>query len=426
VTRLHPERSDGQALWGLVALFLLTGCGTTCEQLAHDHAQILAGAGEPAPGPHLELVLPFDLVNEQLAVAVKELEPGRLVLPEFAALNAFSGGFTVRARALRIVAGRDGAVGFRLEAGVRYKRKTLTTLKLAFDAPVVAERDGRSLSIGLGDLRAAPDFADGAAKEMAKTLHPLLPGPLRVVVPRKKIREISKITLMKLEEDTHGLLKEPLLDPLLAAARIRIKLPDWPMGSLTLRTRPGPLGGLVLGITTTLGGAATLGASLRERGGPAGIRIHLPGATAAALANHLAAKGVLPARVDGTGRPDPKGDLAVTYGWRPGLRPLKVDLWKLDAPCAALRVGGTPVVEVDGETVLLTVPDGRLEQVRGDPLVKLGAALTGLWAKVFDVEVDAMRRMVVRIAGRRLRLSLDEVLGHDDGWTVGLALAPAG
>lgn len=409
----------------LVIALLLTGCGTTCEQLEQEHAQLLAGVRELAPGPHLEFVIPFEVVNAQLAVAVKTLKAGRLVLPEFSALNAFSGGFSVQARELRIVPGRGGAVGFRVEARIRYKRKTLTALRLRFDAPVVADEDGRRLSIGLGDLRAPPEFAEDAAQRMAKVLHPLLPGPLRMVMPRRKITEICKVTLFKLEEDAYDLLEEPLLAPLLEAARIRIEMPDWPLAALTLRTRDGPRGGLVLGFTTTLGGAAPLGASLREGGG-AGLRIHLPGATAAALANHLAARGELPARVDARGRPDPKGEMAVTYGWRSGSRPLKVDLWKLEAPCAALRVGGTPEVTVEGDAARLAVHDGRLEQVRGDPLVKAAAALTGLWSKVFAAEVDGLRATVVRIAGRRLRLSLEEVLDHADGWTVLLALAPAG
>jgi len=411
--------------WGLVVLLFLTGCGATCEQLRDEHRQILAGAGEPAPGPHLEIVLPIDLVNAQLAAAVKEMKAGRLVLPEFAALNAFSGGFAVQARELKIVPGRDGAVGFRVKARLRYKRKTLTTLELRFDAPVVADQEGRRLSIGLGDLRAAPEFADDAAKKMAKTLHPLLPGPLRVVISPKKLRGISKITLMKLEESAYDLLKKPLIAPLLKAARIRVRMPDWPIQAVSVRTRAGAPGGLVLGLTTGLGGAATLGASLRKTGEPSLIRIHLPGGTAAALANHLAARGDIPARVDAKGRPDPAGDMAVTYGWRSGTRPLKIDLWKLEAPCAALRIGGTPTVEVDGEAARLAVPDGRLERVRGDPLVKLGAALTGLWSKVFAVEVDALRSTVLRVAGRRLRLSLVEVLDHADGWTIALALAPA-
>ncbi len=418
-----PTRT--QMLGLLVFTTLLTSCGATCEQLAHEHAEILSGTGDPAPGPHMEIVLPLDLVNAQLASAVKAQKAGRLVLPEFAALNAFSGGFAVQARELRIVPGRDGAVGFRLKARLRYKRKTLTTLQLRFDAPVVADQDGRRLSIGLGDLRAAPEFADDAAKKMAKSLHPLLPGPLRMVITPKKLRGISKITLMKLEESAYDLLKKPLIDPLLKAARIRVRMPDWPIRAVSVRTRAGSQGGLVLGVTMALGGAETLDAALRKTGDPSQIRVHLPGGTAAALANHLAAQGDIPARVDAKGQPDPEGDMAVTYGWRSGTRPLKIDLWKLEAPCAALRIGGTPVVEVDGEAARLSVPDGRLERVRGDPLVKLGAALTGLWSKVFAVEVDGLRSTVLRIAGRRLRLSLEEILAHTDGWTIALALAPA-
>ena len=410
----------------LLLALLLTSCGTTCEQLKREHRAILSGAGESAPGPHLELVIPFDVVNGELAAAVKDLKAGRLVLPEFAALNAFSGGFAVQAQELKIVPGEDGAVGFRVKARLRYKRKTLTTLNLRFDASVVAERDGRHLSLGLGDLRAPPEVAEDAAARMAKALHPLLPGPLRVVIGPKKLREICRITLLKLEENAADLLREPLLEPLLRAARIRVRMPDWPIRSLTLGTRKGPRGGLVIEVTTSLGGAAVVGAGLRDLAGPPGIRVHLPGATVAALANHLAARGVLPATVDDKGRPDPDGALSVTYGWRSGRRPLKIDLWKLAPPCASLRVGGTPEVIVEGEAAHLRVPDGRLERVRGDLLVTIGAALTGLWSRCFAVEVDALRSTVVEIAGRRTRLVLEGVRGHGEGWVLLLTLATGG
>ena len=224
--------------------------------------------------------------------------------------------------------------------------------------------------------------------------------------------------LMKLEEDAHKLLKKPLAEPLLEAARIRLRMPDWPLDSLTLRTRTGPQGGLVLGVTTGLGAATTLDPALRDLDGPSGIRVHLPGATLTAVANRLAARGDLPQRVDTKGRPDPDGELAVTYGWRSGRRPLKLDIWRLNAPCAALRVGGTPAVDVEEDGVHLAVSDGRLERVRGDLLVKVGAALTRLWSRAFRMEVEALRSIVVRIGGRRLRLSMKAVLDHAEGWAI--------
>ena len=435
MVRRHPERVDAAgggsrrtplALIGLIMALLSTSCGATCEQLKAEHDLILAGAGEPAPGPHLEMVIPFDVVNSQLEVAVGDMKSGRLVLPEFAALNAFSGGFAVQARELRIVPGQDGAIGFRVKARIRYKRKTLTKLTLRFDAPLVADREGRRLSIGLGDLRAPPEFAEDAAKKMAKTLHPLLPGPLRTVISPKRVRGICKVTLMKLEEDTYKLLRKPLVEPLLKAARIRIQMPDWPLDGLTLRTREGPRGGLVFGVTTSLRAAEPVGSALREVNGSAGIRVYLPGATAAALANHLVGRGDLPGRVNSDGNPDPDGDMAVTFGWRSGGRPLKLDLWKMSAPCASLRLGGTPTVQVVKAKASFSVPDGRLERVRGDLLVKVGAALTGLWSKVFQVEVKALRSIVMKIAGRRLRLSLEAVVDQEEGWVVVLGLAPVG
>ena len=404
-------------VWGGLLLALLAaGCGATCDQLKREHRDILSGTGEIAPGPHVEIVVPFDMINKRLAAAVKDLEPGRLVLPEFAALNAFSGGFVIQARELRIGPGTDGAVGFRAKARIRFKRRTLTTLSLEFDAPVVADREGRRLSIGLGDLRAPPEVAEDAAKQMAKVLHPLLPGPLRATITQKRIKALCRITLMKLEEDAHRLLREPLIEPLLQAARVRVRVPDWPLEALTLGTRDGARGGLAIGITLGLPDVASVDPSFQETEAPHGVRIHLPGATAAAVANHLASRGDLPATVDEEGLPDPDGGLAVTYGWRSGRRPMKLDLWRLDAPCAALRVGAAPSIQVDGSPVRVEVTDGRLERVRGDLLVKIGAALTGLWSRVFRVELEAAGGTVVRVAGQSLHLSLAAVRAHADGW----------
>jgi len=278
--------------------------------------------------------------------------------------------------------------------------------------------------LGLGDLRGPPCLAKDTANHMAKILHPLLPGPLRKVITKARLRSICKAILLNLEEETMAVLREPLVKPLLRAARTTVRLPDWPITEVAISTRKGRGGSLVIAVTTGLTGAATVpeGASGTRRDGEIGVLV--PGPTAAALANHIAGtrRGGLPSRVNATGKPDPDGELGVTYGWRPGPRPFKLHLWRLDAPCAALRLGGTPEARIDNDTIQIWVNDGRVERVRGSLLVKVGVFLNEFWSRVFRVEVEALRRVRIKIAGELLDLSVERLTLKEDGWAVALSV----
>ena len=409
----------------LVALAVLaTGCGATCEQLKAERAAVMSGSASLAAGPHLEIVVPLEELNSRLKSAALSLKTRRLFLPGFKALGVFSGGFVVKVQSLSLNAGTGGSLGFKARVRLRYKKKNLATLHLHFEVSVTAALDKGRLVLGLGDLRGPPRFTGDTADRMAKILHPLLPGPLRKVITKARIRSLCKAGLRQLEEETMELLGEPLVEPLLRAARTTVRLPDWPITEVAISTRKGTEDSLVIAVTTGLSDAASVPKGARTTRRDGWIWILVPGPTAAALANYMAeiGRGGLPSRVNATGTPDPNGELAVTYGWCSGQRPLKLYLWRLKAPCAALRLGGTPEVRVDDHAVHMGVYDGRVERVRGGLLVKAGVFINDLWSRVFRVEVEALRRVRIKIAGEILDLSVEAVTLDEDGWAVALSV----
>lgn len=399
----------------LVAVTLaaaMSGCGTTCEQIAKDHKEFLARAGEDGPEPHGAISLPFDLVERILREQLPSLDGAQVRIPSLGKLGGVLGGLYVSVEGLKLIPAAPDRVGFRLSLG--FAAGDARLFGLAMDAEVEPRLDAahRAVEVILrpSDLRhVTPHLDPGAAASLARALEQRIPPLLRPAFPRATVAALASKAVEQLGKKTWSLLRESLLVPLGEVGRLRLRIPALPLAGVSIRSEGGEHGRLVLLFRTTLPVEGGLAPGVTPDGG--GVGLALSGSTVTELLNHALAAGRVPRRYDAHGKADRAGPFEPGLGFDVGQKPLRLYVWCVREPCIKATLAGTPQVSVRGEKVGVRIDDGRIEDLDGPPLLEVAAFFHALFGRAIRLSVEVAgatelelgrRRYGVHVAGAQL------------------------
>lgn len=405
------------------ALLLLAACGSTCPQIAADHAAFVEAPARKAEGePHLVVALPYRFVNGRLRPRLAAL-PTASIAPPLSGLPRL----TLALRAVELRPARDDRVGFRLALALRDGREHLVDLDLDVEAGVRIERKGDRTQVVLGlrpdDLRGVrPKLGRRARARLADALRDRLPGMMRRLVGRKKLESAAGKIVREAVEAAWPKVRDGLLAHLDEVARFGVDIGTVPVAKVTVRHGREAM---ALGIHAAI---PAPGPARRAAGAPPAdrVRVRVAGTALAGLANHALATGRLPSRFDGKGKPKDDGLYRPGLVWRPGdERPLGLHVWRTEGTCMRATLAGVPTLAVARETdpktkrprpaLRVGVEDGRLEDVDGPALIEAGAWLYALWADAVSFTRDVTGEMRFELPGGDWRVSLvDARLDGDD------------
>ena len=392
---------------GLLVLFALGACGTTCQQIQQQRTRFLAREGADNQ-PHLSLDLAFPVLDALLAEHVGELPDIPVPDPVGGALKRHLGPIKLVPRALALRPAPDGFVGLRLHLAVDVDGASPVDVVADLHLRPQVEDEGRRLVLtlrgeDLSDVR--PRITEDGAKRLAEALRRKVPRAARALISTHAFRSAANRIIDLAVDRTYAAFREGALRRLGRVTQIAISLPDLPLAQVRISSVGGSEGVLRVGIVTTL----PVRRGLRPSGQPcpfagAAAVLRVSGSTVTELANWAIAKGHIPAHYDEKGRADTAGPFEAALVWREGSRPFEVQVWRLTEPCLWARLAGTPHLRVRADELVAGVDDMKLEEVRGPALYELGAhfyalfgptfAFTRATANAFRVEVGGGKALV--------------------------------
>lgn len=365
----------------------------------------LAERAAVAPGPHVELRLPFVRANRVLAEVLREPLKAPVAMPAALAASLEALGvrvpddrqLTAIARAIELRPAPDGRLRFAMrvelvDAAAAGDGEALTTLAVELEvAPRVVHEDGATaLVAGFGpeNLRSVrPILDDGDARRLGDSLARRLPPGLRDRVPRALVDRAAKSLGEHLTGAAYEVLRTTLLKQLGELSELRVRLPDIPIDGASMRS---DRDALTIGITTSLPVRAGLAPDTASAPAPdADLAVRISLATAAELANWAIDHGQLPAHYTRDLHPAADGEFVPRLDYVASeARPLKVHVFQERGGCSYFGVGLRPDVALHlapADAGTLAARGDRLELISRDQLVERAIAsapvLAGLWIK---------------------------------------------
>lgn len=402
------------AILVFVALpWLAVACGPPCKSNKARYAKLTAER-VPAPEAHALMLVPFDLINSLIETELAELAPQVLPLTDLPGLVPK---VSVVVSDVKIVPAADGLVGLVAKVGFVMDEEELLSLDLATElAPaLVGPQDKRSLVIpmqadALKSLR--PVLSEGATEKLADAIHKKLPSIIRGSTPKAVSRLAAGRLLSALSERGYALVRDLVLRRLGKVTELRFRLPEMPVEKAVVSTQSrGQHQALQIAMHTALPVREGVGSALALD--PDLITVAMSGSAAAELANWAIASGVAPSRFTRGLKPDKKGLYYPHFDWTGDAAPMQVHMFRRGDWCAYIHASLLPKVEIkttkEGERLLLTAANRRLEQYQGPVHLMIGVWLKSLWWYIADSNKTVPAEAQVSIGPRQLRTRLAAV-----------------
>lgn len=405
------------------------GCADVCEQVGRSRQELAARQGEGA-APHVTAVIPFELVNTMIQPEVQRLGSRPVSLGGAGMLGQFLGDATARVLDVSVGPGPAGYLGVSVVVGIEWHGQRLFRLTVEARIRPAFDPESRRLVAALGaeDLTSAtPTLDEGAAERLASALGAGLPPMARGLLGPGVVTAVASSMAQAVLTETWPSIRGWVAEQLGPLARLEAEVPDLPLQRIELTSTEGaPERGLVLSLWTSLpvrSGEVAPEPPAPPAGGET-IALVAHGATIAELGNWAMAEGRLPSRYNRDGQPDPEGELEATVLWRGGARPLEAHLFRTERPCARVVLGATPSLSVEGGQLRVEVTDGHLESVDGEAIVQVGALLTGMWTRAFELSDEMAGGARLTVAGQPLDAELTSISRDGDLFHATARLSP--
>ncbi len=232
-----------------VALAALAGagCGSACRDIAARRRALGERVGRGV-GPDGRLHVPMVRANQILAATLAaepvEVEIGPDLLPRGLPLSLPT--LVARVQEVWVVPARPGRVGLAIQIEIRDAAREIVTLALTTEVTpqVVRARGGTRLEIGLGAdslVAVKPTLGPDATSRLTDALARWLPDELRRRVPRFVLERGAREVARHLTGGVYRALRATLLARLGEVTRLRIRLPDVPIASVSVRSPAGTI-----------------------------------------------------------------------------------------------------------------------------------------------------------------------------------------
>lgn len=413
---MNPRR-----ILAVLAATWLSGCGSRCPEIAAAK-RALVDRTAVAPGPHVQVRVPLERANafiaellrdQPLAVPIELPHLGPIALPVHE--------LTAIAREVRLRPAQPDRIRFALRIEIADAQQPVTTLAIETEVTPVVVRDHgvTELVAGFGPdnlVAVKPELGPGSERALGDLIARWLPPAVRDHLPRSMLDGAVGALAGHLTGAAYKLLQATLLRRLGEITRLRLRLPDLPIASATLRSSTAPSEVLTVDVATDLpvrqglvparptddrgqGIARGVGAprflgpreSLwDDRGqGIDEVVVRISGSTATEIANWAIEHGHLPARYTRSLEPNPDGEFRPRFDYVADdrARPVKIHVFQERGGCSYFRVG---------LRLALQIVDDKLEVSTQDQIVEdanAGAAIgIALWLKqLIQGSVDRSR-----------------------------------
>jgi len=369
------------------------------------------------------MTVPLATLQRELDAELAHLGPQALPMPPAARLVPGLGGLSVVLQRAMLLPAEGPGLRLRATLSLREGSRELTAAHTQVLLRPRLEGAQLVLAVRPADLeRLSIELAPAAHEQISDVLKKKLPAPLRRLIPRGRLLEVSQQLLAMLTADGYKLLRGTLFQRLGEVGRLKLKLPELPLERAIFTSYAKPLPHLRLAVFTSLPVRRGWRSPLPPH--PSWVRFAVSGSALAEIGNDAMRRGLVPQRYDSRLRPQAAGDHLPAYDWRAAdARPLKLIVTKTSSPCARVVLGAKARLRREGEQVLVGISDGRIERVQGAPLTRAVVWLRQLW----KAPVEKTRRLALglelRLGGRRLALEVQQAQGHSEGLVLGLAVA---
>lgn len=221
------------------------------------------------------------------------------------------------------------------------------------------------------------------------------------------------------ESAAYRLVRTKLLSRIGDLTAIRVQLPPVPVAQVTTTSTSDAM---TVEVVTTLPVRRGLEPSTVTS---PDITVALSGSTVAELANWAIDSDRAPQWYSRSVKPDPEGEFRPRFDYVLGSHPFKVYSFQERGGCSYFRVGVAAEVHMEGEALVATALDRRLEESAANPAIEAAA-----WVKYFligalDKSKSIAARTEIQVAGRPLVTRVVSATYARDEVIFGLRFEPA-
>jgi hypothetical protein len=377
---------------GLAAVVSLAGCGARCPEIVAAKRALVERTAI-APGPHAQVWIPLDRANAFIAellrdrplavpIALPSLGPIALPIPEL----------TARAREVRIRPGRPDRIRFAMRIEIDDAQQPVTTLAIETEVKPTLVRGGSitELVAGFGPenlIAVTPELGPDAERALGDAVARWVPPEVRDRLPRWMLDRAARELGTYLTGAAYRFLQSTLLRRLGEVTRLRLRLPELPIGTVALRSSAAPSEALTIDLTTDLPVRRGIPAA-----DPTGdeILVRISGSTAAEIANWSIEHAYLPQHYTRNLAPASGGEFRPRFDnvAEDRARPIKIHVFQERGGCSYFQVGLRLQMQIAGDKLEVSTLDQTVESARASRVIEIA-----LWLKqLIQGSIDRSRR----------------------------------
>jgi hypothetical protein len=398
---------------------LQIGCGATCDRIEEDREEFLARKGTNTD-THVEVLIPFAVAERLVEAQVSAVKPIELKIPGLGQLADYFGELAVAPTRVELRPAAKDLIGFHLDFEVRSDGKK--AFAMFMETEIRPEIDLAAGKVILGFTPEAlekvkPGISKDAKKDLGGVIYARIPAAARLFVPRSAVDAAAGTAVELLVGSFYAKAKEKMLPKLAEKSRFELTLPDVPLAAAAITSTAENGGHLRLALVTSLPVRAGIAAAPEGAAPPSSERIsvRMSGSTLAELVNWAMAKGLVPDRYDGKGKPKKDGELRPGLDWVRGEeRPMKIIMWDLDKPCMRITMAAKPAVAVVDDKLEIKAEDPKTDDVEASAFTKVGVWFYVLWKDAMKLHQKTSARMKMVVAGQELEAVVEKAIVERD------------
>lgn len=409
---MRPSVSIAAVLLVLIG----TACSSPCVRVEKARQNLFSGAKTSATGPHVEVVVPFAVLDKEMTAAFKGNGDIPLSLPVSGPLKQLLPPLALRPQSIKLRTAQAARIGVLVRADVLLGKETLFSLSVDTEAQLTVDRKTNSaiLAVSGEDLQSVrPHLPADAGARLAKSVWPLVPTLLRATVSKKSLGKQLQRTLSQLLEKDFTLTAAPMLKDVGRIVSSKFSLGALPVQEIRLRP-DGKNPQLVVEVDFSLPVTSGLPEVGKHPLLKKDVLIRASGATIAALANRAMEDGDLPARYDEKGKPTPNGPFRAGLSWDSGKRPLRIHLFREEGQCVAVTLAGRPTLQLNKGRLTVGVEDATVAETTGEVALQTAIWFRSLWSKAISFSRSTAGATELTLAGKKRRFAVKQA-GYDGG-----------
>jgi len=407
---------------------LQIGCGATCDRLEEDREEFLARKAANAD-THVEVLIPFAVAERLVETQVKAVKPIELKIPGLGQLDDYFGELSIAPTRVELKPAAAEHLGFHLDFEVRSDGKKAFAMYMETEVRPEIDLAAGKVIFGFTPEaleKAKPGISKDAKKDLGGVIYSRIPGAARLFIPRSVVDAAAGTAVEILVSSFYAKAKEKMLPKLAEQSRFELTLPDVPLASVAVTSTAEGGGRLRLAMVTSLPARAGIAEAPMDAPKPSEerITIRMSGSTVAELANWAMAKGLVPDRYDGKGKPKKDGELRPGLDWvRGDERPMKVVLWDLDKPCMRITMSAKPSIRIVDEKLEIAATDTETDDVEASAFTKVGVWFYILWKDAMKLHQKTSARMKMVVAGQELEAVVEKAVVERDELVLEVSLS---